>query len=117
MAARALSRLTIAYAIWTLVVVLAIPWLFTIDQGEVEALPHSVQRIVFDQPPPILLKCSGSPHIYFLDRGEKRWIESIETFNDRGYVWRDVRFIACNDLRLIPDGPPIPADAGPAPQP
>ena len=114
---RAYSAGTVAYALWTLVVILAIPWLFGIDQGEVGALPEILQEIVFDKPPPILLKCSGSPHIYLLDQGKKRWIEDIETFNDRGYVWGDVRSIRCDDLRSIPDGVPIPANAGPPPQP
>ena len=114
---RAYSAGTVAYAVWTLVVILAIPWLFGINQGEVEALPEAVQEIVYEQPTPILLKCSGSPHIYLLDQGEKRWIEDIETFNDRGYVWRDVRHVRCDDLRSIPDGVPIPANAGPPPQP
>jgi hypothetical protein len=114
---RAYSLGTVAYVAWTLVVILAIPWLFGIDQGEVGALPRSVQEIVSEEPPPILLKCSGSPHIYLLDRGEKRWIRDIATFNDRGYVWRDVQLIPCNHLRSVPDGEPIPADAGPPPQP
>jgi len=100
-----------------LAVILAIPWLFGIDQGAVETLPLTVQRIVFEEPPPILLKCSDSPHIYLLDQGEKRWIEDIETFNDRGYVWRDVQFIPCDDLGSLPDGVPIPGNAGPPPQP
>ena len=52
-----------------------------------------------------------------LARGEKRWIETIETFNERGYVWRDVYFVTCGELRSIPDGTPIPASAGPPPQP
>ena len=114
---RAYSAGTIAYAVWTLAMILAIPWLFGINQGEVEALPVAVQRIVYEDAAPILLKCTGSPHIYLLERGEKRWVDSIETFNDRGYVWRDVRFITCDDLRSIPDGAPIPANAGPPPQP
>jgi hypothetical protein len=114
---RAYSARTVAYVIWTVIVILALPWVFGIDQGAVEALPQVVQEIVYIEPPPILLKCSTSPHIYLLDRGEKRWIEDIETFNDRGYVWRDVHFITCNDLRSITDGVPIPANAGPPPQP
>jgi len=114
---RAYSAGTVAYALWTLAVILAIPWLFGIDQGEVRALPEKVQEIIYEKPPPILLKCSGSPHIYLLDGGKKRWIENIDIFEDRGYVWRDVRRIACDDLRSVPDGMPIPTDAGPPPQP
>jgi hypothetical protein len=114
---RAYSAGTVAYAAWTAIVILALPWVFGIDQGAVEALPRSVQEIVYDEPPPILLKCSDSPHIYLLDRGEKRWIEDIETFNDRGYLWRDVQIVPCDDLRNIRDGVSIPASAGPPPRP
>ena len=97
--------------------ILALPWLFGFDRGAVEALPPAVQDIVYEHPNPILLKCASSPHIYLLDGGEKRWIETIETFNNRGYVWRDVYFVTCEELRSIPDGTPIPANAGPPPQP
>jgi len=114
---RAYSAGTVAYAVWTLAMILALPWLFGIDQGVVEALPPAVQDIVYEHANPILLKCRDSPHIYFLQKGEKRWIESIETFNDRGYLWRDVHFVTCDELRSIPDGVPIPANAGPPPQP
>jgi hypothetical protein len=114
---RAYSVGTVAYAAWTLALILAVPWLFGVNQEKVETLPIRVQEVIFEHPMPILLKCSSSPHIYLLDRGEKRWIDNIETFNERGYVWRDVRFISCNDLRSIPDGVPIPSSAGPPPQP
>jgi hypothetical protein len=114
---RAYSAGTFAYAVWTLAMILALPWLFGIDQGVVEALPPAVQDIVYEYANPILLKCRESPHIYFLQKGEKRWIESIETFNDRGYLWRDVHFVTCDELRTIPDGVPIPPNAGPPPQP
>jgi hypothetical protein len=114
---RAYSIGTVAYALWTAAMVIAIPWLFGISQGQIEALPEAVQDIVRDEPAPILLKCSYSPHIYLLDGGEKRWIGNIEALDDRGYVWQDVRLITCADLRNIPDGVPIPANAGPPPQP
>jgi drug/metabolite transporter superfamily protein YnfA len=113
----AYSAGTVAYAAWTLVTILALPWLFGIDRQAVDALPPAVQEIVYERPNPILLKCASSPHIYLLDRGEKRWIDSIETFNRRGYVWGDVQQVACEELRSIPDGVAIPASAGPPPQP
>lgn len=114
---RAFSAGTLLYTGWALVVILALPWLFGNNQGDTAALPAAVQDIVYEFEDPILLKCAGSPHIYLLDGGEKRWIDSIQTFDDRGYVWRDVQFISCAELRTIPDGEPIPADAGPVPQP
>ena len=65
----------------------------------------------------ILLKCTGSPHIYALENGQKRWIKDIPTFEVEGYVWEDLKSVSCDYLRGLPDGPPIPEDAGPPPQP
>jgi hypothetical protein len=65
----------------------------------------------------LLLKCETSPHIYALENGQKRWIKDIPTFEARQYVWEDVRFVSCGYLRNLPDGLPIPEDAGPPPQP
>lgn len=65
----------------------------------------------------VLLKCQGSPHIYALESGKKRWIKDIPTFVAEGYVWEDVKGVSCSYLRDLPDGPPIPEDAGPPPQP
>ncbi|MFN2251450.1 MAG: hypothetical protein ACK2UL_05985 [Anaerolineae bacterium] len=111
------SRWIAPYAAWTVLMILALPWLFGIDQGDVSQLPNSVQEIVYEQPYPVLLKCTGSPHIYLLDEGEKRWIEDIPTFDSRGYQWADVRFVPCEDLASVPDGTPIPEDAGVPPVP
>lgn len=73
----------------------------------------------FEEGPPIhlLLKCTASPHIYALEAGNKRWIKDIPTFEAQLYVWEDIRFVSCDYLRRLPDGPPIPVDAGPPPQP
>jgi len=73
----------------------------------------------FEQGPPIhvLLKCEGSPHIYRLENQQKRWIRDIETLLAEGHTWEDVRVVSCERLHSVPDGPPIPADAGPPPQP
>jgi len=65
----------------------------------------------------LILKCQSSPHIYALENGKKRWIKDIETFTAEGYVWDDVQFVNCGYLRGLPDGLPIPEDAGPPPQP
>lgn len=69
------------------------------------------------QPLHVLLKCQSSPHVYALENGKKRWIRDIPTFETQGYVWEDVKFVTCDHLRRLPDGPPIPEDAGPPPQP
>ena len=73
----------------------------------------------FEQGAPIhvLLKCEASPHIYRVENQVKRWIKDIDTFEAEGHVWDDVRIVGCDYLRSIPDGVPIPEDAGPPPQP
>ena len=73
----------------------------------------------FEEGRPIYLlqKCTQSPHVYAIENGEKRWINSITTFQIEGFVWEDVRFTSCERLRNMPDGPPIPPDAGDPPQP
>jgi hypothetical protein len=114
---RAFSVGTAVYAAWVLLVILINPWLFSVSQGDLSALPTRIQRIVYEEPAPVLLKCTAGPHIYLLDGGEKRWIKDIETFNSRGYVWGDVNLTSCAELREVPDGTPIPTDAGPPPQP
>lgn len=65
----------------------------------------------------VLVKCAKSPHIYRLEGEQKRWIKDIPTFEAEGYVWEDVQIVECDYIRKLPDGPPIPPDAGPPPQP
>jgi hypothetical protein len=76
-----------------------------------------VEQFEEGRPIHVLLKCERSPHIYALENGQKRWIKDIPTFEAEGYVWEDVEFVSCDYLRSLPDGPPIPEDAGPPPQP
>jgi len=89
-----------------------------LDWGDVHVVEDSfLARFEQGAPIHVLLKCDGSPHIYRLENGEKRWIRDIDTFEAEGHVWEDVRFVSCPYLRNIPDGPSIPEDAGPPPQP
>ena len=69
--------------------------------------------------PPIhvIVKCHDSPHIYRIEEEKKRWIVDIGAFEEAGYVWEDVEFVACEYLRSLPDGETIPPGEGPAPQP
>lgn len=112
---RTLAGAMIPYALWALLTVLTLPWLFPINQGDVAALPKDIQHLVGEQPYPILLKCANSPHIYALDGGEKQWIKDIPTFEAQGFAWSDIHFTRCDTIEAIPDGPPIPPDAGSPP--
>jgi hypothetical protein len=101
-------------------------WISSMDAFEHMRLTwedvHGVEDAFLDKfekgrPIHVLLKCRTSPHIYRLENDQKRWIKDIDTFLAEGHVWEDVRFVSCHYLRGLPDGLPIPEDAGPAPQP
>ena len=101
-------------------------WISSLDAFEHLDLEWGDVRIVEDlfldhfemgRPIHVLLKCPDSSHIYRLENQEKRWIKDIDTFVAEGHVWDDVRFVGCDELRRIPDGLPIPEDAGPPPEP
>ena len=101
-------------------------WISSLDAFEHLGLRWRDVRVVEDafldrfekgRPIHVLLNCPGSPHIYRLENEQKRWIKDIDTFLAEGHVWEDVRFVECDYLRAIPDGPPIPEDAGPPPRP
>jgi hypothetical protein len=101
-------------------------WISSLDAFEHLNLTWEDVHVVDDEfltrfekgrPIHVLLKCSDSPHIYRLENDQKRWIKDIDTFLAEGHVWDDVRIVSCDYLRDIPDGPPIPEDAGPPPQP
>ncbi len=101
-------------------------WISSLDAFEHMGLTWEDVHVVEDsflarfekgRPIHVLLKCYDSPHIYRLENDQKRWIKDIDTFLAEGHVWEDVRFVSCQYLRDLPDGPPIPEDAGPPPQP
>ena len=105
----------VLYVVWAVAGLVAPPWLFRGDPTQAASLPLSIQRIVFEQPEPILLKCPASPHIYLLEAGQKRWVKDIPTFETQGYRWSDVtQWVTCADLRSVPDGSPIPPRRRPA---
>jgi hypothetical protein len=101
-------------------------WISSMDAFEHRNLTWEDVHVVEDEflvkfevgrPIHVLLKCRTSPHIYRLENEQKRWIRDIDTFEAEGHVWEDVRLVGCGYLRGLPDGPPIPEDAGPPPQP
>jgi len=116
---RSLTASMLPYAVWALLTLLALPWLFPINTGAVDAadLPREIQHLIGEEPYPILLKCPTSPHVYLLEGGQKRWIKDIPTFEAEGFKWRDVKIGRCQAIDALPDGEPIPPDAGSPPGP
>jgi hypothetical protein len=101
-------------------------WISSLDAFEHLGLTWDDVHVVEDsflakfeegRPIHVLLKCQTSPHIYRLENEQKRWIKDIDTFLAEGHVWEDVRFVSCQYLRDLPNGLPIPEDAGPPPEP
>ena len=101
-------------------------WISSMDAFEHLGLTWKDVHVVDDEfleqfemghPIHLILKCQNSPHIYALENGKKRWIKDIQTFTAEGYVWDDVQLVGSANLRNLPDGPSIPEDAGPPPQP
>lgn len=82
----------------------------TVDDAFIAEFPQG-------KPIHVLFKCADSDHIYRIEAGVKRWIQDIPTFEAEGHVWEDVHMVDCETLRAIPDGSPIPEDAGLPPQP
>jgi hypothetical protein len=112
---RAFAWGAVLYIAWSLLALVALPWLFRGDFAAIGKLPLSVQGIVAYNAPPVLLKCEGSPHVYLLEGGAKRWVKDIPTFTAEGFAWDSVRLVTCGDLDAIPVGAPIPVDAGSPP--
>ncbi|MER2599832.1 MAG: hypothetical protein ABTQ73_09950 [Caldilineales bacterium] len=106
------------YLIWALLALMLTPWLFRGNPADAAGLPLTVQTLLAERRDPVLLKCADSPHIYLLQNTNKRWVKDIATFEQQNYRWSDVMILYnCDDVRAIPDGPPIPPDAGPPPLP
>lgn len=112
---RAFAWGAVLYIAWSLLALVALPWLFRGDFAGMSKLPLSIQGVVAYYAPPVLLKCDGSPHVYLLDGGEKRWVKDIPTFTAEGFTWDMVRRVPCSELDAVPVGEPIPADAGAPP--
>ncbi len=75
-------------------------WISSLDAFEHLGLTWEDVHVVDDafleqfemgHPIHLILKCNGSPHIYALENGKKRWIKDIDTFTAEGYVWEDVQ--------------------------
>jgi hypothetical protein len=66
------------------------------------------------QPIHRLVKCQGSPYVYALENGLKRWVKDPPAQN-KSKPWDAVRLVSCDHLRNLPDGLPIPEDAGSPP--
>jgi hypothetical protein len=63
-----------------------------------------------------LVRCQGSPTVYALENGRKRWVKEPPPTNQAG-AWDRIELVSCNTLRDLPAGLPVPEDAGPPPQP
>jgi len=56
-----------------------------------------------------LIRQSGTPAIYVIERGMRRLIPNLKTFKARGYVWGAIKDISFNEMHLITEGQQIPS--------
>ncbi|HOG45226.1 MAG TPA: hypothetical protein PLJ35_02160 [Anaerolineae bacterium] len=82
-----------------------------------DVAPGFLSGFEIGRPLYLLARCQGSPHIYRLENGSRRWIVDIAAFEAEGYQWADVTTINCARLRAMPEGETIPPGRGPAPEP
>jgi len=54
-----------------------------------------------------LIRQSGTQPIYVIEKGIRRWIPDMETFNARGYSLGAVKDISFQEIRSVPVGQPI----------
>lgn len=66
------------------------------------------------QPIRRLVSCQGSPYVYALEHGRKRWVKDPPT-QDQAKPWDEVHLVSCDYLRGLPEGPPIQENAAPPP--
>jgi hypothetical protein len=73
----------------------------------------------FEQGQPIrrLVKCHNSSLVYALENGQKRWVENPPPEDKANKPWDKVYQVTCNFLDGLPDGLPIPENAGTPPHP
>ena len=68
-----------------------------------QALPDRQALVIRDG---LLLKGPG-PEIYELEDGQRRWLSSLDIFEQRGHTWGDVHIVDADYLALFPEGRPI----------
>ncbi len=85
--------------------------------GDVNTVEDSfLEQFGHGQPIRRLVRCPGSPTVYALEDGQKRWVKDPPLSNQAS-AWDRIELISCSYLRGFPAGLPVPEDAGPPPQP
>lgn len=68
-----------------------------------QALPDREALVIRDG---LVLKGPG-PEIYELEDGRKRWLSTMDVFEQRGHTWDDVHLVDADYLGLFEDGRPF----------
>ena len=85
--------------------------------GDVSTVEDSfLEQFGRGQPIRRLVRCQGSPTVYALENGRKRWVADPPLANQAS-AWDRIELVSCSYLRGFPAGLPIPEDAGLPPQP
>jgi len=87
------------------------------NAGDVSTVEDSfLEQFGRGQPIRRLVRCQGSPTVYALENGRKRWVQDLLPTNQAS-AWDRIELVSCSYLRGLPAGLPVPEDAGLPPQP
>ena len=104
-----MSRFTRSSVIWHVIRWLAVLGLAlgTVVAAALPAIPVQAQEAQVKHwgfPEGQLLRAQNSPDVYVLEGKYKRWITSLQVFEDYGYSWKNVETLSPEELIRIPRG-------------
>lgn len=50
-----------------------------------------------------LLRATGDPKVYVIENGKKKWIQTAEEFNQKGYNWSQIQDVSASEIAQYPD--------------
>ena len=56
-----------------------------------------------------LIRAEGDERVYYAEKGQKRWIDSTQTFMAQGFHTEDINTLTFGEISQYPDGEPITA--------
>lgn len=55
----------------------------------------------------VLLRAEGDIKVYLINNNIKKWVSSIEVFNNNNFKWQEVKVVPAKDITAIEEGEPI----------
>jgi hypothetical protein len=77
-------------------------------RDQIEEIPRGALSHLPSRPKDrVLLRERDSQAVFYYENGQKRWINSPETFQRMGYKWSDVKIVPSGSLQTETTGPPV----------